>query len=116
MDNLYDRVARRRSRGQSGFTLIELLVVIAVLLVLALIVIFNVVGVSNRGSSSACLTDKQSVQTASDSYYNDNQKYPTGFTGDVPPLVPNYLHTAPTSVGAVTWNSDGKGTITVANC
>lgn len=112
MDNTYNRVARRRRPGQSGFTLIELLVVIAVLAILALIVIFNVIGVANRGSKSACATDKQSVQTASDAFYNDTGGYPAAI-GD---LVPKYLHTAPSSTGAITFNSDGQGTITVANC
>ena len=84
MDGLYNRVARRRRRGQSGFTLIELLVVIAVLAILATIVIFNVTGVVNRGTTAACVTDLKTVQTASDAYYSDNSKYPTagGGAGD----------------------------------
>src|SRR5207302_3247786 len=84
MDEVFNRVARRRRRGQSGFTLIELLVVIAVLAVLATIVIFNVVGVKQSGSLQACKTDVKSIQTASDAYYNDNNnKYPTA-GGTVP--------------------------------
>lgn len=122
MDDLFNRVARRRRPGQGGFTLIELLVVIAVLAILAAIVIFNVLGVVNRGSSSACATDVKSAQTAVDAYYNDHQKYPTDWTADTPPLVPNYLHTAPTSAetGTVTWPTTGasgnNGTISFANC
>ena len=92
-------------RGR-GFTLIELLVVIAVLAILAAIVIFNVLGVTNRGSSSACVTDKATVQTAVDAYYNDNsQTYPTAGTSpnftvnydDLlnPPKGNPYLHTKP---------------------
>ena len=65
MDNLYNRVSRRR-RGEGGFTLIELLVVIAILAILAFIVIFNVTGVTNRGNSWACVTDGRSVQTGVD--------------------------------------------------
>lgn len=114
MDNLRNRATRRRRPGQGGFTLIELLVVIAVLLVLALIVIFNVVGVTNRGSSSQCVTDKQSVQTASDAYYSDNNKYATGVAGTAPgtlvqaSLSPAYLHTWPTEK---TWTIDASGTV-----
>src|SRR5207302_11016048 len=78
MDNLYNRVARRRTHGQSGFTLIELLVVIAVLAILAAIVIFNVVGVKNRGQASAACTDQGTIQTAVDAYYNEIVKYPIG--------------------------------------
>ncbi len=114
MEDIYIKVARRRRRGQQGFTLIELLVVIAVLAVLAGIVIFNVVGVTNRGSSSACQTDQKSVQTASDSYYNDHTAYATAdgkagedlVSGD---LTPAYLHTWPSEK---TWTIDANGTVT----
>jgi prepilin-type N-terminal cleavage/methylation domain-containing protein len=109
MDGLYNRVSRRRRRGQSGFTLIELLVVIAVLAILATIVIFNVTGVVNRGSSSACATDLKSVQTASDAYFNDHGSYPTsGSTLVEADLVPLYLHTWPSEK---TWTIDANGTI-----
>ena len=71
MDNLFNRVARRRRQDQSGFTLIELLVVIAVLAILAAIVLFNVVGVTNRGEASACATDVKTFQTAVDAAIGD---------------------------------------------
>ncbi|HEY7927275.1 MAG TPA: type II secretion system protein [Candidatus Dormibacteraeota bacterium] len=134
MDDLFNRVARRRSRaqpgstaagvgrrrrrGQQGFTLIELLVVIAVLAVLAGIVIFNVAGVNQRGSLAACQTDLKSVQTASDAYYNDQS--PHAYPGSLDALVPAYLHTKPpaTEIGTVSFNTDGHGTVTssVAGC
>jgi prepilin-type N-terminal cleavage/methylation domain-containing protein len=109
MDGMYNRVARRRRRGQEGFTLIELLVVIAVLAVLAGIVIFNVTGVTNRGNTAACQTDLKSIQTASDAYFNDHGSYP----GTVAALTPAYLHTTPTDVGTVTWTA---GTVTSSAC
>jgi prepilin-type N-terminal cleavage/methylation domain-containing protein len=125
MDALFNRVARRRRRGQGGFTLIELLVVIAVLAILAAIVIFNVVGVTNRGSTSACQTDTKSVQTASDAFYNDKLVYPNGLTSantggsntttagsavDIAALTPAYLHTAPGNGETFTYN-DTTGTV-----
>ena len=112
MDSLYNRVARKRHSGQGGFTLIELLVVIAVLAILAAIVIFNVTGVTNRGTTSACQTDLKSVQTASDAYYNDQNphKYPASLDA----LVPTYLHTKPGDLGTVTW--DANGTVTSDQC
>jgi prepilin-type N-terminal cleavage/methylation domain-containing protein len=112
MDDLYNRVARRRHSGQQGFTLIELLVVIAVLAVLAGIVIFNVTGVANRGALSACQTDTKSVQTASDAYYGDHANTYASPVGvfDANTLVPQYLHTAPGS--GETFAIDGNGTIT----
>ena len=119
MDNLYNRVARRRRAGQKGFTLIELLVVIAVLAILAAIVIFNVIGVSNKGSSSACATDVKSAQTAADAYSNDLNTTPTTYATSWGVLVTKYLHTQPsaTETGAVTWPSSGNnGTISFANC
>jgi len=130
MDNLYNRVSRRRQPGQKGFTLIELLVVIAVLAILAAIVIFNVIGVKKSGSASACNTDKQSVQTASDAYLNDHGVYPNGTgAGDTngtvttantqavditaltaPSTGNSYLHTAPGN--GETFNySDANGTV-----
>lgn len=112
MDSIFNRVSRRRRRGQGGFTLIELLVVIAVLAILAAIVIFNVTGVVNRGNSSACSTDLKTVQTASDAYFNDNAAYP----GSLGALVPAYIHTAPSDLGTVNFNSDGKGTVTSSAC
>lgn len=115
MDNLFNRVSRRRRRGQGGFTLIELLVVIAVLAILAAIVIFNVAGVVNRGNSSACATDLKSVQTASDAYHNDVGAYATGGGGAgtliSTDLTPNYLHTYPAEKA---WAIDANGTITNA--
>ena len=83
MDDLYNRVSRRRRSGQKGFTLIELLVVIALLAVLAAIVIFNVTGVVNNGKTAACQTDEGTVQTASDTYYADYGVYPTSFTTEL---------------------------------
>jgi prepilin-type N-terminal cleavage/methylation domain-containing protein len=68
---ILNRSGRRQRRGQTGFTLIELLVVIAVLAILAAIVLFNVVGVTNRGKSSACDTDVKTFQTAVDAAIND---------------------------------------------
>jgi prepilin-type N-terminal cleavage/methylation domain-containing protein len=119
MDNLYNRVARRR-RGEGGFTLIELLVVIAILAILAFIVIFNVTGVTNRGNSAACQTDVKTAQTAVDAFLNDNgttvaltkvfpgaAAAPADITdgteaGSTTPtntfwanLVPNYIHSVP---------------------
>jgi general secretion pathway protein G len=115
MDNLHKRVARRRG-GQSGFTLIELLVVIAVLAILAVIVIFNVLGVANRGSSSRCATDKSTIQTAVDAYYNDNGSYPATGGGNVDYnalITGNYIHTQPAETFAI---NTSNGTVSGGGC
>jgi general secretion pathway protein G len=111
---MYNRVARRRRRGQEGFTLIELLVVIAVLAILAAIVIFNVTGVSNRGSLAACQTDLKTIQVASDAFYNDQT--PHAYPGSVGALNPTYLHSTPTDVGTVTWDANGTVHSDIAGC
>lgn len=113
MDELYNRVARRRRPAESGFTLIELLVVIAVLAILAAIILFNVVGVTNSGKTSACKTDQSTIQTAVDTYYNNlaqtgTAKYPDSAGDTATPtagdsvsytelVATNVIHTAPTT-------------------
>ncbi|MGH7722268.1 MAG: type II secretion system protein [Candidatus Dormibacteria bacterium] len=124
MDSAFNRVSRRRRRGQGGFTLIELLVVIAVLAILAGIVIFNVTGVANKGQTNACLTDTKSVQTAVDAYQNDNNAYPLkkgdtmnkGVDVDVSKLVPTYLHTTPSTKDGTFTFLDTNGTVTASAC
>lgn len=119
----------RRCRRDRGFTLIELLVVIAVLAVLSAVVIFNVTGVTDRGSGSVCATDVKSVQTAVDAYVSDNVGVADPFGADVGSgggvltssaasniwtlLVPDYLHTIPavsncaTSAMTISYQVDG---------
>ena len=113
MDNLFNRVARRRRPGQGGFTLIELLVVIAVLAVLALIVIFNVVGVANKGQTSAACTDTKSIQTAVDAAENAGATFAAGAitAAEWGTLVPQYIHTEPSGTygsTTVTWSLAGS--------
>lgn len=94
-------------------TLIELLVVIAVLGILAAIVIFNVTGLTGRGSSAGCATDLESVQTSAQAFYYDHGNMWPSTLND---LVPQYLHTVPTDLGTVTFNADGHGLVTSSNC
>jgi general secretion pathway protein G len=113
-------VTNPRRRGEAGFTLIELLVVISVLAILASIVVLNVTGVGGRGQVASCQTDLKSVQTAVTAYYSDHgQLYPTTGgtvpgTVDMTNLVPAYLHSTPSSTGAV--QLDANGTATSASC
>src|SRR5579884_1947860 len=86
------RPKRPRRRSQAGFTLVELLVVIAVLATLATIVVLNIAGVQGHGSTSACKTDLQSVQTAANAYYVDHSN---AWPSSLDQLVPGYLHTEP---------------------
>lgn len=92
---------RPRRTDQSGFTLIELLVVIAVLAILAGIVIFNVVGVTNKGTNASACTDQKSVQTAIDAALENGSTFAAGpvTAGEWATLVPQYLHTGPAGSG-----------------
>ncbi len=94
--------------------------VIAVLSVLATVVVLNVSGVGGKGQTVSCQGDLKTVQTAVIAYYNDHSlTYPTS-DGTVPgtvvmaDIVPAYIHTAPTSTGAV--QLDANATATAANC
>lgn len=63
--DLKARIAKKRK--DKGFTLIELLIVIAILGILSTIVVLSVRGITDRGQSSACSTDKKSLETAYES-------------------------------------------------
>jgi prepilin-type N-terminal cleavage/methylation domain-containing protein len=106
---MWIRQKRGWRRGERGFTLIEILVVVAMLAVLAAIVILNLSAFVGRGKAAACETDLASVQTAVDAYYNENGAYPwSGASTTFPGIVPTFLHTAPTTTGAVTIDSSGN--------
>ena len=68
-------IERIRARHDAGFTLIEVLVVISILGVLSGIVVFAVSGITDRGQTSACKTDKATVQTAQEAHYAKNGSY-----------------------------------------
>lgn len=57
---------------QKGFTLVELLVVIVILGILAAVVVFAVNGISDKGQTAACDTDKQTLRTAVEAYRAKN--------------------------------------------
>ncbi|TNC29579.1 type II secretion system protein [Amycolatopsis alkalitolerans] len=63
-------------RSDSGFTLIELLIVIAILGILAAIVVFSIVGVTDRGKKAACQADLNTATTAVEAYFAKNNVYP----------------------------------------
>jgi len=87
--------SRIRSSAEAGFTLIELLIVVVILGVLAGIVVFAVGGITDRGKTSACSTEKKTIQTAEEAYYAKNGSYTT--SGN---LVPGFLADAPVSYTA----------------
>jgi prepilin-type N-terminal cleavage/methylation domain-containing protein len=59
--------AKRRSEG--GFTLVELLVVIVIIGILSAVAVFAVSGITNRGQSTACSADKNTVRVAQEANF-----------------------------------------------
>jgi type IV pilus assembly protein PilA len=68
-----------RLRSKKGFTLIELLIVVAIIGILAAIAIPQFSAYRQKAYNSAALSDVRNFKTAMESYYADNQKYPTTF-------------------------------------
>ena len=79
-------------QDQHGFTLIEMLVVIIILGVLAAVVILAVGGLNNSSQTSACNTEKKTIQTAQEAYFATNTTYAV----DTAALVPKFLAETPT--------------------
>lgn len=52
-----------------GFTLIELLIVIVILGILAVVVVFSVAGITDRGQDNSCNTDARVVATSIEAYF-----------------------------------------------
>ena len=61
---------------QKGFTLVELLVVIVIIGILSAVVVFAVNGVTDRGQTSACKTDKRTMKTAAEAAFAKDGEYP----------------------------------------
>ena len=87
-------------KGHKGFTLIELLIVVAIIAILAAIAIPNFLAAQVRSKVSRAKAEQQSLATALESYYIDNNVYPA-------PDQTNVLGTQG-SAGDDTLTSDGQ--------
>jgi len=89
-------------RREKGFTLIELLIVVAIIAILAAIAIPNFLQAQIRAKVSRTLAEFQTLDTALESYYVDNNAYPD--TRDYPPLTTpiSYITSWPASA----WNEE----------
>ncbi len=79
-------------RNQGGFTIVELLVVIVVIAILVALTLPNLFGLQRRARDDDRKNDLKNVQSALETYFNDNNVYPA----TTAPLVPDYINEIPT--------------------
>jgi prepilin-type N-terminal cleavage/methylation domain-containing protein len=97
-----------KKRKDKGFTLIELLIVIAILGILSTIVVLSVRGITDRGQSSACDTDKKSLETAYESAVANGVDFSTASSDVTSTLTTGgYLHS-----GSAWYQVSNLGTVT----
>lgn len=70
---------------KKGFTLIELLIVVAIIAILAAIAVPNFLEAQVRSKVSRVKADHRSLATGIETYYLDNNQYPSFFGGSAPP-------------------------------
>ena len=110
------------SKRNKGFTLVELLIVIVILGILATVTVFAVRGITDKGTTSACNSDKVTLQTAVESYIAQyggttipsNAVIAAGAVFTNSPAVA--IGALPATVPAVTWalGADPNGTLVAA--
>lgn len=88
---------RNLLKKQKGFTLLELLIVIVIIGILALIIVPGLVSGPKRARDAQRKSDLRGVKNALETYYNDNNSYPSGdYAGLTGQLVTDYIQTIPT--------------------
>lgn len=80
----HSRSARRKTRG---FSLLELLAVVTILGVIAAIILYRVIGVTDGAKEKVQLHQIAELNMAIEHYYMDNEAWP----GTLNDLVPTYL-------------------------
>jgi prepilin-type N-terminal cleavage/methylation domain-containing protein len=66
------------NQNDKGFTLVELLIVIVILGILATVTVFAVRGITDQGQTSACASDKKTLQVAVEAFIAQNGSLGTG--------------------------------------
>ncbi len=75
-------------KGKNAFTLIELLIVVAIIAILAAIAVPNFLEAQTRAKVSRVKNDMRVTTTGIETYYVDNNSYPTGWDIIVDPARP----------------------------
>ena len=82
-----------------GFTLVELLIVIAIIGVLSSVVLSSLNISRNKANDAKRIASIKQLQTALETYYNDNGQYPSSadvaFPGVLTTLTPAYISQIP---------------------
>jgi general secretion pathway protein G len=84
-----------RFKSQKGITLLEMLIVIVIVFVLAIIIVPNLLSGPARARDSQRKADMRTIKTALETYYNDNNYYPTSLNVLAEGTTP-YIKTIPT--------------------
>ena len=109
-------------KQDKGFTLVELLIVIVILGILATVTVFAVRGITDKGQTSACNTDKATLQTAVESYFaqygsnlggiaSSGTATPAAVGGVAVPAV--VVLAKPSTTPAVTWTEGANPELTL---
>jgi type II secretion system protein G len=105
----------RLRRAEEGFTLIELLVVVAIIALLATFAVPRLFEAINKSKKAPGQADLQTISSALERYYFDNNAYPTGTAAQVQTAMAPYLKQTTTYKNGFSQgyfygtNTDGKG-------
>ena len=80
-------------KKQGGFTLLELLIVIVIIGILAVLIIPNLASGPARARDAQRKSDLRNIKTALETYFNDNNSYPTAGAASCTPSVASCLGT-----------------------
>lgn len=87
MPGFYKKKSLRKDetlKRQFGFTIVELLVVIVVIAILAAITIVSYIGITQKATASALISDLDNSSKQLKLYYQLYSSYPTAMTGNCP--------------------------------
>ena len=102
----------RHYRQRRGFSLLELLAVVTILGVIAAIILYRVIGVTDSAKEKVQLHQISELNTAIEHYYMAHEAWPSTLNDLVPDHLPDGVPTPPTGG---TYGIDGTTHRAVAN-